>query len=75
MRILFRDDEGALNCVIATHISYDEEDNAIWFYTDGQIWQTQFNKTYAEVKIREAYKDGKLDLSNDVCTLYEEEGE
>ena len=75
MRILFRDSEGTLNCILATHISYDEKDSTFWFYADNHIWQTQFSKTYAEVKTREAYKDGKLDLSNDVCTLYKGEGE
>lgn len=73
MRILFKDDEGQLNCVIATHISFDEEDSTLWFYCDGQIWQTEYNEIYAKARIKEAYEKGKLDLTNDIFCLFKEE--
>ena len=72
MRILFKDEEHVLNSIEATHISYEEKDKTLWFYTDGQIFQTDCNKIYAEARIKEAYTEGKVDLSDMKFEIYEE---
>ena len=72
MRVLFRDTENTLNCVEATHMTYDQTDRTLWLYVDNQIYQAEYNKIYAEARIKEAFTEGKIDLSDDLGVLFEE---
>ena len=74
MLILFKDNSGdypVLTCVHTDEISYDTDDETIYFCANGRCWFTRSSLIWAEQMIRTGFETGRLDLSRHFFELYE----
>ena len=71
MRILIKESDGTLGCMVVTYISYDTETKELWFAEITDIWKVKVSKESAMNMIRDLFRYGYLDASYLIWELEE----